>query len=59
MSRPPVSQGNYAIIRKNQQQTGMCQVRRYSRENNEFEVQEKIMNLQFSDQKDPEIQKSL
>ena len=29
-----------AIIRKNQQQAGMCQVRRYSRENNEFQVQE-------------------
>jgi len=29
-----------AIIRKNQQQAGMCQVRRYSRDNNEFEVQE-------------------
>ena len=27
-----------AIIRKNQQQAGMCQVRRYLRENNEFEV---------------------
>jgi len=28
------------IIRKNQQQAGMCQVRRYSRDNNEFQVQE-------------------
>jgi len=26
------------ITRKNQQQAGMCQVRRYSRDNNEFQV---------------------
>ena len=34
-----------AIIKKNQQQAGMCQVRRYSRENNEFQVQEIFLHM--------------
>jgi len=29
-----------SIIRKNQQQAGMCQVRRYSRQNNEYQVED-------------------